>query len=235
MNVSVIGAFFAGMASFASPCILPLLPSYLGLISGISLDESSPHRSRDAVWLKVFTHALLFVLGFSLIFILLGATATVFGQLLVRHQDLIARIGGGFVILMGFFVLGVIRPGMLRQEWWFIPRIQVRPQYPGSFLAGIGFGAGWTPCIGPFLGSVLALAASASSIGRGINLLALYALGLGLPFLAAALGYGWMLRRIQPYLPLIQQLSGGVMVLMGGLLLTGWYERLSRYLVYLFG
>ncbi len=235
MSVSVIGAFLAGMASFASPCILPLVPSYLGYISGISLAEVSRHNSQRAVRKGVFIHAFFFVVGFSLIFILLGATATALGRLLLRYQSVISRIGGGFVVLMGLFVLGIVRPGTLNREWRFFPKMPVRPRYPMSVLAGVGFGAGWTPCIGPFLGSILLLAAGASSIGMGMTLLGIYALGLALPFLTAALGYGWILRRTQSYLPVIQKVSGGVMIVMGGLLLMGWYEKLSQYLVYLLG
>lgn len=235
MSVSTFGAFLAGLASFASPCILPLVPSYLGYISGISLDEVSPHTSESSVRRTVLIHALLFVLGFSLIFILLGATATALGRLLLRYQNVMSRIGGALVVLMGFFVLGILRPGVLYRELHFFPRIHLRARYPMSFLTGLGFGAGWTPCIGPFLGSILMLAASTSSIRTGITLLGVYALGLALPFLTAAFGYGWILRRMQPYLPVIQKLSGGVMIVMGGLLLMGWYEKLSQYLVNLLG
>jgi len=235
MSVSAFGAFLAGLASFASPCILPLVPSYLGYVSGVSLQEVSRYNSQTAVRTGVIIHALLFVAGFSLIFILMGATATALGRLLLRYQHVISRIGGGIVTLMGLFVLGGIRPRILDREWRFFPGISNAPRYPMSILAGVGFGAGWTPCIGPFLGSVLLLAASASSIGTGMTLLGIYALGLALPFLTAALGYGWILHRIQPYLPVIQKVSGGVMIAMGGLLLMGLYEKLSQYLVYLFG
>lgn len=235
MNISVIGAFLAGMASFASPCILPLVPSYLGYVSGISLEEVSRDKSQSAVRKGVFIHALLFVAGFSLIFILLGATATALGRLLLRYQSVISRVGGGFVVLMGLFILGVIRPGLLIREWRLLPRRQVRPRYPMSVLTGVGFGAGWAPCIGPFLGAILMLAARTSSMGTGMTLLGIYALGLALPFLTGALGYGWILRRIQPYLPVIRKVSGGVMIVMGGLLLMGWYEKLSQFLVYLLG
>lgn len=227
--VSFAVAFTAGVFSFLSPCVLPLVPSYLGFITGMTLDDlSAGTRRRVAV-----LHALLFVGGFSLVFLLVGATATVLGQIMFRYQAWIARIGGILIIIFGLHLLGVLRIGALMRE----RRVQLasRPAgYLGAAVAGMAFGAGWTPCIGPVLGAVLTYAATQETVASGVALLAAYSLGLALPFLLAALATGRFLeasRRMRRLIPVLEKTSGAVLILAGVLLASGTFPALAGYFV----
>ncbi|MFS8637581.1 MAG: cytochrome c biogenesis protein CcdA [Gemmatimonadota bacterium] len=227
--VSFAVAFTAGVFSFLSPCVLPLVPSYLGFITGMTLDDlSAGTRRRTAV-----LHALLFVGGFSLVFLLVGATATVLGQIMFRYQAWIARIGGILIIIFGLHLLGVLRIGALMRE----RRVQLasRPAgYLGAAVAGMAFGAGWTPCIGPVLGAVLTYAATQETVASGVALLAAYSLGLALPFLLAALATGRFLeasRRMRRLIPVLEKTSGAVLILAGVLLASGTFPALAGYFV----
>jgi cytochrome c-type biogenesis protein len=219
-------AFLAGLLSFLSPCVLPLVPSYVGFITGMTLPEVSGRR-RTAL-----THALLFVAGFSLIFILLGASATALGRALNYYQVWLSRIGGALIILFGLLCLGVFKIGALNQERRL--HLERKPVgYLGSALVGIAFGAGWTPCIGPVLGGILGLAATSTDVARGMQLLAAYSAGLALPFLIAAVAVesflGWF-QRFRPYLPWVMRLSGVLLIGVGILLVTGEFTRLAGWL-----
>lgn len=209
--------------------MLPLVPSYLGFITGMTLDDlSAGTRRRVAV-----LHALLFVGGFSLVFLLVGATATVLGQIMFRYQAWIARIGGILIIIFGLHLLGVLRIGALMRE----RRVQLasRPAgYLGAAVAGMAFGAGWTPCIGPVLGAVLTYAATQETVASGVALLAAYSLGLALPFLLAALATGRFLeasRRMRRLIPVLEKTSGAVLILAGVLLASGTFPALAGYFV----
>lgn len=227
--VSFAVAFTAGIFSFLSPCVLPLVPSYLGFITGMTLDDLSAGTRRRAAVL----HALLFVGGFSLVFLLVGATATMLGQIMFRYQDWIARIGGVLIIIFGLHLLGVLRIGALMRE----RRVQLasRPAgYLGAAVAGMAFGAGWTPCIGPVLGAVLTYAATQETLASGVALLAAYSLGLALPFLLAALATGRFLeasQRMRRLIPVLEKTSGAVLVLAGVLLASGTFPALAGYFV----
>lgn len=219
-------AFAAGLLSFLSPCVLPLVPSYIGFLTGMSLPEMSGRR-RVAV-----AHALLFVLGFSLIFVLLGASATALGRALNYYQVWLQRIGGALIIGFGLVCLGVIKVGFLNQE----RRVQVEQKpvgYLGSALVGMAFGAGWTPCIGPVLGAILGLAATSQDLGRGMLLLAVYSAGLAVPFLVAAVALdsflGWF-QRFRRYLPWVMRVTGVLLIFVGGLMVTGEFTRLAGWL-----
>lgn len=219
-------AFAAGLLSFLSPCVLPLVPSYIGFLTGMSLPEMSGRR-RVAV-----AHALLFVLGFSLIFVLLGASATALGRALNYYQVWLQRIGGALIIGFGLVCLGVIKVGFLNQE----RRVQVEQKpvgYLGSALVGMAFGAGWTPCIGPVLGAILGLAATSQDLGRGMLLLAVYSAGLAVPFLVAAMALdsflGWF-QRFRRYLPWVMRVTGVLLIFVGGLMVTGEFTRLAGWL-----
>jgi cytochrome c-type biogenesis protein len=219
-------AFTAGLLSFLSPCVLPLVPSYIGFLTGMSLPEMSGRR-RVAV-----VHALLFVLGFSLVFVLLGASATALGRALNYYQVWLQRIGGALIIAFGLVCLGVIKAGFLRQE----RRVQVKQKpvgYLGSALVGMAFGAGWTPCIGPVLGAILGLAATAQDLSRGMLLLAAYSAGLAVPFLVAAVALdsflGWF-QGFRRYLPWVMRVSGILLIFVGVLLVTGEFTRLAGWL-----
>jgi cytochrome c-type biogenesis protein len=225
-TLGVLVAFAAGVLSFLSPCVLPLVPSYVGFLTGMSLPEITGRRRIALI------HALLFVGGFSLIFILLGASATALGRALNYYQVWIQRIGGLLIIGFGLVCLGLFNLGALSQE----RRVQLERKpvgYLGSALVGMAFAAGWTPCIGPVLGAILGLAATTTDVSRGMLLLAAYSAGLALPFLVAALAIdsflGWF-QRFRRFLPWVMRVSGLMLVAVGLLLVTGEFTRLAGWL-----
>jgi cytochrome c-type biogenesis protein len=219
-------AFVAGLLSFLSPCVLPLIPSYVGFLTGLAAEEIELRRG------TALLHALWFVAGFSLIFVALGAVASGVGVLLIQWQDAIARIGGVLVILFGLYLLGVIRPAWLMRE----RKIQLAHKplgYFGSALVGVTFGAAWTPCIGPILGAILTLAAAQASIGHGAALLSAYALGLAVPFMLTAYALDRFLvwfQRFRPLLRWVEIVAGILLILLGVLLLTRRFTLLSSWL-----
>ncbi len=228
-SVSFAVAFFAGVLSFLSPCVLPLVPGYLGFITGMSLDDLKGDPRRSAVLVP----ALFFVAGFATIFLLLGASATFLGQLLLRYQDWISRVGGALIILFGLHLLGVLRLAPLMRE----RRIQMKDRPAGrlgAYATGLVFGAGSTPCIGPVLGALLTYAAARETLGSGMVLLGGYAAGLAVPFLLAALATGVFLeasRKMRGWIPTLEKVSGGVLVFVGLLLVSGTFTWLSTYFV----
>jgi cytochrome c-type biogenesis protein len=225
-NVNLFAAFAAGILAFISPCILPLVPIYIGYLSGSAVSETTPSR-----WVT-FGHALAFVLGFSLIFTALGAAVGLLGGLLTTHMPLLRRASGLLLIVLGLSVAGVLKIPFLSQE----RQIQWQPSspsYPASFLVGLIFALGWTPCIGPILGAILVLAGTSETVAQGAFLLAIFSLGLGVPFLLVGLALGQMrglLRRINRYGNVIYLVSGGFLILMGLLLLTDILFRLNSLL-----
>lgn len=214
-------SLFMGFISFISPCILPLVPSYLSYITGISYDELVSPESRRNNMIITLLHSVAFVAGFSLIFVLLGATASMVGNVLSQHLHVIRVIGGMFVILMGVFVMDVVKIPFLQQEARL--HLKTRPAgYAGTLIVGMVFGAGWTPCTGPFLGSVLAMAMETNTVGRGMVLLTFYSLGLGIPFILSAIAISAFLSSfswLKKYLRTIQITSGIILVIMGILLI----------------
>ena len=226
ITLGVAVAFAAGLLSFLSPCVLPLVPSYIGFLTGMTLPEVGA-RPRVA-----FLHALLFVAGFSLVFVLLGASATALGRALNYYQIWVQRIGGALIILFGLICLGVVRTSLLDRERRI--HIEQRPVgYLASLLVGMAFAAGWIPCIGPVLGGILSLAATTTDVQRGMLLLAVYSAGLALPFLIAALAVesflAWF-QRFRRYLPWVMRISGAMLVFVGLLLMTGEFTRLAGWL-----
>ena len=224
--LGVVVAFAAGLLSFLSPCVLPLVPSYIGFLTGMTLPEVGARRR------VALLHALLFVSGFSLVFVLLGASATALGRTLNYYQIWVQRIGGVLIILFGLTCLGVVQTRLLTQERRF--QVEHKPVgYVASLLVGMAFAAGWTPCIGPVLGGILSLAATAADVQRGMLLLAVYSAGLALPFLIAALAMesflAWF-QRFRRFLPWVMRISGGMLVLVGLLLVTGEFTRLAGWL-----
>jgi cytochrome c-type biogenesis protein len=219
-------AFVGGLLSFLSPCVLPLVPSYLGFVTGFTLDEMHVRRR------LAMAHAALFVVGFSLIFVLLGASATALGAALKFYKVWLMRIGGLLIIAFGLYCLGVIKLAFLERE----QRVQLEEKplgFLGSILVGMAFGAGWSPCIGPILGGILTLAATEADLLRGTGLLLAYSAGLAVPFLIAAFAVerflGWF-RRFRRHLHLIQRVSGALLVVVGLLIVTGQFTRLASYL-----
>lgn len=220
-----------GLVSFASPCILPLIPSYVSYITGISYEELvSPGAQKKNVR-TTLQHSLAFVAGFSIIFVLLGATASLMGQVLTQYLDVIRIVGGVLIIIMGVFVMDVVNIPFLQREAKL--RLKTRPAgYIGTIVVGMIFGAGWTPCTGPFLGSVLALAMEADTLGRGMVLLVFYSLGLGIPFILSALAIGAFLTysgRLKAHFKAIKIASGVVLIIMGLLLITNSMTLLTSY------
>ena len=225
-DFSLLVAFSAGILSFLSPCVLPLVPSYIGFLTGLSLDEMSARRR------VAFTHALLFVLGFTLVFLLLGATASALGRTLAFHKVWLQRLGGVLIILFGLVCLGVIKSDRLLQD----KRVHLQDKplgFLGSVLVGMAVAAGWTPCIGPILGGILGLASAADTFGRGMLLLGAYSAGLAVPFLLAAWAVDRFLawfQKFRPYLPWVMRVSGLLLILVGVLLITGQFTRLAGFL-----
>jgi cytochrome c-type biogenesis protein len=225
-TLGLVVAFTAGLLSFLSPCVLPLVPSYLGFVTGMTPAEMTGRRR------VAMLHSLMFVLGFSLIFLLLGATATALGRALKYYEEWIQRGGGILIIFFGLVCLGVFKFGVLQQD----KRVHLEQKplgYFGSILVGIAFGAGWTPCIGPVLGAILGLAATSEDVGRGVLLLGTYSAGLAVPFLLAAWAvesfYDWF-QRFRRFLPWVQRASGVLLIFVGFLLATGQFTRLAGWL-----
>jgi cytochrome c-type biogenesis protein len=219
-------AFAAGLLSFLSPCVLPLIPSYVGYLTGMTVEEVERRRG------TALLHAIWFVVGFSLVFVLLGAGASALGHLLRDYQVWLGRVGGVLLIFFGIYLLGILRPAVLMREW----RIELARKplgYFGSGVVGFTFGAAWTPCIGPILGGILTLAATEAGLGRGIALLAVYALGLALPFLLTALALDRFLvwfQRFRPYIVWVDRIVGAMLIVLGILLVTDSFTLLAGYL-----
>jgi cytochrome c-type biogenesis protein len=222
-------ALAAGVLSFLSPCVLPLVPSYLSFVTGMTLDDLQEGGDRGVVML----HSLLFVLGFSAVFIVLGAGASYLGVFFRMYNQWIARIGGILIIVLGLHLLGVFRfTALLRER-----RVHLadKPEGKlGTVAVGAAFGAGWTPCIGPILGAILTLAGASDTVWTGVGLLSVYSLGLAVPFLIAALALDWFLRtfkRFRRFIPWMERASGALLVFLGILLVTDAFTILSGYLV----
>ena len=230
-QISLLIAFTAGVFSFISPCVLPLIPSYLTYITGISFDELVESQSRS-VRRRTLFHSLFFILGFTLVFVALGASATYVGNFFQENQVLIRRIGGGIVILLGIHITGLVKLNILEREKRF--EFNDKPLgYLGSVLVGIAFAAGWTPCIGPILASILLYASTSDNVGGGIILLVAYSLGLGLPFLVSALAFNTFLAyfsRFNRYLRIVSIVSGIFLVIVGFLLIFDCLSIFAQYL-----
>ncbi len=235
-QVSLLAAFLAGIVSFISPCVLPLVPSYVTFITGVSFDELTSGSAIPRVRRLTIVHSLAFIVGFSLVFISLGATATVAGQFLREHQNSLRRVGGAMIILFGIYLTGIIPiPALSRERK---KQLTTKPLgILGSVLVGVTFAAGWTPCIGPILASILIYASTAKTVGTGIVLLSVYSLGLGIPFFLSSLALNSFLaasRRIRGHLRAIEIASGVVLILFGILLVTNLFPLfvsfLSRFL-----
>jgi cytochrome c-type biogenesis protein len=229
-SLGLFVAFSAGLLSFLSPCVLPLVPSYATFITGMSLDELADHESRARR--TALVHGLLFVAGFTAVFMLLGASATFLGGMMRYATTWLERIGGVMLVLFGAYLLGIVRlPGAGRE--WRMHLADKPAGYLGTVLVGVTFGAGWTPCIGPVLGGILTLAATRSSMGEGMGLLAVYSAGLAIPFLLSTLLIQRFLsafRRMRGWLPWINRISGAMLLVLGVLMLTGQFTLLTAQL-----
>jgi cytochrome c-type biogenesis protein len=231
-QVTLLAAFAAGFLSFVSPCVLPLIPGYISFVSGVSVEEMRGDVAPATSRLQVFLTSLAFVIGFSIVFVLLGASATAIGKLMFAKLPLLSKIAGGILIVFGLHTMGVFRLGFLDNE----KRVhsQKKPAGPlGAMLVGVAFAFGWTPCIGPILGGILAIAGSKNSVAEGITLLAVYSLGLGIPFLLTSLAINQFFgaaKKIRRYYHAIELVSGALLIVIGVLIITGQLTIITRYL-----
>jgi cytochrome c-type biogenesis protein len=235
-SITFIGAFIAGLLSFLSPCVLPLIPSYVTYITGLSFADLQNEHPSHKVRVQTISHSLLFIAGFTTVFVLLGASATFIGGFLQENSGLLRKIGGVLIIIFGVHVAGIFDIGILLGE----KRLSINRKpagYAGSFLVGVAFAAGWTPCIGPILASILMVAATENMIFRGIALLFVYSLGLGLPFFLSALALHQFLvlfNRFKRYIRIFEITTGIFLIIIGVLLFTNYLTVLGRYATILF-
>lgn len=232
MNVTIGLAFLAGLASFLSPCVFSLVPAYIGYLSGRSIAASDASISeRNRRWDTV-SHGFAFVLGFSIIFIILGVAVAILGGLLYDLRTWIAKIGGIVVVIFGLHMTGIIRIPFLEYDLRPQTLVDQRRSYFSSALMGIFFSAGWSPCVGPVLGSILTLALNGGSISEGVKLLTAYSAGLAIPFLLAALGIGWVatfLKRYRKAMHYTEMVMGGILIVVGVMLFLGTFEQIARF------
>lgn len=227
-------AFAGGVLSFLSPCVLPLAPPYLAFIAGTTLDQLTDDEGvDDALARRVLISSLFFVLGLATVFVALGATASVLGQVLLQNKILFGRIAGGVIIFLGLHFLGVIRLPFLYREAR-LDAGKAAGSYAGAYVIGLAFAFGWTPCIGPVLGTILVLAGQEETIGQGVLMLAIYAAGLGLPFIMAALFIRpfmrWM-RGFRRYLGLVEKAMGLLLIAVGVAMITGAFSAAAYWLL----
>jgi cytochrome c-type biogenesis protein len=232
MDISLMVAAGAGLLSFLSPCVLPLVPSYLAFIAGASLGDLRERPTRAVRW-GLLGNAVGFVVGFSLVFLIMGAAVTVLGGWLIGYRGLVQKVGGVLIILFGLYLIGIFRvPFLMRQ--FRLPLQQKPAGILGSFVVGVTFGAGWTPCVGPVLGGILTLASTTQGLENGVLLLAAYAGGLAVPFLASALAVDRFLAffsRFRPFLPVVDRVAGLLLVAVGVLLVLNYMTLLNAYFI----
>lgn len=226
-NITLGLAFLAGLASFLSPCVFSLVPAYVGYLGG----RAAGGEGNGSRWVT-FSHGLAFVLGFSIVFVLLGVATSAFGSLLYDLRFILAKVGGVVVVIFGLHMIGVFRIPFLEYD----TRVQELPDpkwgYLSSALLGVFFSAGWSPCVGPVLGAILTLALSGGSVSQGASLLTAYSAGLAIPFLIAALGVGWVTATLRKYgkvMRYVEIAMGVVLVVIGIMLFAGTFEQLAQF------
>lgn len=229
-NITIMGAFVGGLFSFLSPCVLPLFPSFITYITGLSFSDLKAEHPTHQVRKQTITHSLLFIAGFTVIFVLLGASATLLGEVLREHTTAIRRVGGVLIIIFGLHVSGLVPVSLLLGE----KRITIHRKpagYLGSFLVGLVFAAGWTPCIGPILSAILMVAATAEAVYQGVILLFVYSMGLAVPFFLSALALHRFLvffNRFKRYIRIFEILTGAFLVMVGLLIFTNKLTLLQK-------
>jgi len=233
-SLTLSAVFLAGLISFLSPCVLPLVPPYLCYLAGTTLDQISGEDAVPrAVYFRVVSSSMLFVTGFTSVFIFLGASATTIGRFLVSNPDSLAKIAGVIITIMGLHFLGFIKIPLLNRDARYHGDTGTGT-YLGAYFMGIAFAFGWTPCIGPVLGAILFVAAGQQTVGDGMGLLAVYSLGLGLPFILAAIAVRPFLKfaaRFRQYLGAVEKVMGGMLVVFGVLFYTGSMTNLAYWLL----
>jgi cytochrome c-type biogenesis protein len=232
-QITLFAAFSAGLLSFISPCVLPLVPSYLSYITGLSVENLAKVEERERFKSAILLNALLFIAGFSTVFIAFGASASLIGQVLYEYQDIIRKIGGVLIIIFGLYLLGILKLNFFMTERRLMT-FESRPVgYLGSFLIGTAFAAGWTPCVVPVLGTILAYASTTESMSGGVMLLSAYSFGLGLPFFLTAFGMDTFLsyfKSMRTYLGGVSFVSGGLLILVGIMIFTDSVTLFTSFL-----
>ena len=235
IEVTFMGALIAGVLSFLSPCVLPLVPAYLSYISGVSVNElRQREHAADSVRRHALAQSLWFVAGFSLVFIALGASATLLGQWLLSNMDILGKIAGVIIVVFGLHYTGIIRIPLLMMDAHFDTGGVNAKHGMGALILGFAFAFGWTPCMGPILGAILAIAGAQSNPMYGIGLLTTYSLGLAIPFLLAALATDAFLRwsqNFKKYLELVEKVSGSLLILVGVMIFLGSFSIVSGWLI----
>ncbi len=237
MDVTYFGALIAGLLSFLSPCVLPLVPPYLCFLGGTTFDQlTGEDETQSHVYQTVIMSSVAFVLGFTTVFVILGATATMAGQLVAENLPILARIAGVIIIIAGLHFLGVIHIPILHREARY--HSDTRPAgLFGAYVIGLAFAFGWTPCIGPVLGAILAVAAGEDSIRQGVSLLFIYSLGLGIPFILAAVAikpFMNVMQRFKSHMAMVEKIMGALLVLTGILFLTNSMTLIAGWILQIF-
>lgn len=233
-EITFFTAFIFGLLSFISPCVLPIVPGYISFISGVSLDEMKEHSSSGLK--KMLMNSILFVLGFSLVFVLMGAGATTFGNFLLEQKSILSLVGGALIIIFGIHMTGLFRISALNYEKRFYMQNKSFGLF-GSFLVGLAFAFGWTPCIGPILATILAIASQQESVSQGILLLSFYSLGLGIPFIITAISINLFFNffnKVKKYFHLIEVIGGILLIAVGILIMTNKLTIIASWLIKLF-
>jgi cytochrome c-type biogenesis protein len=232
-DLNIFVAFAAGILSFLSPCVLPLIPSYLSFVSGVSLDEMRGDQATARARWRVILNSVAFISGFSLVFVSLGASASLLGSFFLNYRNWIRLLGGVFVVVVGLYLIGVFKIPALERYLQF--NLKDKPAgYLGSVIVGITFAVAWTPCVGPILGAILAIAGTSADVGRGVFLLAMYAAGLAVPFFLSALAVNSFFQFSQAFRRYIQAFhvaSGVLLVVVGILLMTDYMTSLNIYVL----
>jgi cytochrome c-type biogenesis protein len=229
-SLGLLVAFSAGLFSFLSPCVLPLFPSYLSFITGMSVDRLASDVAAGERT-RVLLHSATFIAGFTAVFVSLGASFSVAGQFLMDYRDWIRIAGGALIVIFGLYIAGVLRVGIFGQT----KQLQIRTKpagFVGSFIVGVTFAIGWTPCVGPILGSILTLASNDKTLQQGIALLLAYSAGLGVPFLLSSVALGGFLKffkKYRPFIPTVERVAGVLLVAVGILVVTNYYIVLNSW------
>jgi len=231
-SLGLLVAFSAGLFSFLSPCVLPLFPSYLSFITGMSVDRLAGDVTAGART-RVLLHSVMFIAGFTAVFVSLGASFSAAGQFLLDYRDWIRIAGGALIVIFGLYIAGILKVGMFSRT----KQVQIRSKpagLVGSFAVGLTFAIGWTPCVGPILGSILTLASNDKTVRQGIALLFAYSAGLGVPFLLSSIALGGFLRffkKYRPFIPTVERVAGVLLVAVGLLVVTNYYIVLNSWAV----